>query len=105
MSSYIINGCDINLEGKELTIDLVTLIIQHFDVILGMDWLSVNHAIIDCENMRVMFQVPNLDPFHFQGKGVVSPPYLVTVVKACHSLKNRCSGYLCSIVDTHDTRV
>ena len=49
MSSGVFKGCIINVGDKELTVDLVPLVIQHFDVILGIDWLSINHAVIDCE--------------------------------------------------------
>ena len=43
-----LNFCDIDVEGKRLTVDLVPLVTKYFKK--GMDWLSVNHDIIDCEN-------------------------------------------------------
>ena len=34
--------------GREFLIDFILLDIHDFDVILGMDWLSRHHAIVDC---------------------------------------------------------
>ena len=59
MSLGIFKGCAINLEGKELTIDLVPLVIQHFHVILEMHWLSTNYAVIDYDMVRMIFPVLN----------------------------------------------
>ena len=58
-----IRAYDININGKELTIDLIPLIIQHFDIILGMDGLALNHIVINYENKRVLFQVANKEVF------------------------------------------
>ena len=55
----------------------------------------MNQAVIDCEYQW----------FYFQGKGVVSPPYLISAVKACRLLKKGCNGFLCSVLDTHDIGV
>lgn len=37
---FVINKC-------ELKVDLLTLELHNFDVILGMDWLSINKTQID----------------------------------------------------------
>ena len=37
VSSGVFQGFEVRSQGKKLIVDLVPLIIQHFDVILGMD--------------------------------------------------------------------
>jgi len=36
-------------------ISLTSLPLQDMDIILGMDWLSLNHVLIDCEKRIVLF--------------------------------------------------
>ncbi|XP_070050313.1 uncharacterized protein [Nicotiana tomentosiformis] len=40
--------CLVDIGGFETIFDLLLLIMVYFDVILGMDWLSPYHAILDC---------------------------------------------------------
>ena len=59
-------GCELEISGILLTMDLRVMDMSEFDVILEMDWLTAHRVIIDCEcrrvttythdNMRVMFQ-------------------------------------------------
>ena len=43
---------------RKMTVDLVLLDLQDFDVILGMHWLASYHASIDCFGKRVTFGIP-----------------------------------------------
>lgn len=36
-----------------------------YDVILGMDELSIFHAVIDCRRIKVIFQISNRSKFEF----------------------------------------
>ena len=65
LSSHAYRNCKIHVNNQELTINLILLAIQHFDVILGMDWLAENHGVIDCERKVVTFQTPNNEPYTF----------------------------------------
>ncbi|KAA0067364.1 gag protease polyprotein [Cucumis melo var. makuwa] len=54
-----------------LDVTLLVLDMQDFDVILGMDWLSTNHASIDCFRKEVVFDPPSGTSFKFKGAGIV----------------------------------
>ncbi|XP_028108048.1 uncharacterized protein LOC114306926 [Camellia sinensis] len=54
-----------------LSVDLLPLDIDHFDCILGMNWLTKYHATIDCVTKSVMFRPPELPEFVFARNGVV----------------------------------
>ena len=45
----ICRGCELEISGTLLTIDLRIMDMSEFDVILGMDWLTAYRVIIDCE--------------------------------------------------------
>ena len=53
--SHIVYGCLVRIKDKELEADLLVLPIIEFDVILGIDWLSVHGALLDCREKKVLF--------------------------------------------------
>ena len=49
----ICRGCELEISGTLLTVDLRIMDMLEFDVILGMDWLTAYMVVIDCERRRV----------------------------------------------------
>jgi hypothetical protein len=64
----VYEGCTILIGGYELRVDLVPLDMFDFDIILGMDWLSVYHVKMDCYNKVVILLMPNEDEVIFRGE-------------------------------------
>ena len=50
----ICRGCELEISGILLTVDLRVMNMSEFDVILGMDWLTAYRVFIDCERRRVI---------------------------------------------------
>lgn len=46
--------------GRDIVADLILLDMVDFDVILGMDWLSPYHVILDCYAKTVTLSCPDL---------------------------------------------
>ena len=49
----ICQGCELEISGTLLTVDLRIMDMSEFDVILGMDWLTAYRVVIDCVRRRV----------------------------------------------------
>ena len=49
----ICRGCELEISGTLLTVDLRIMDMSKFDVILGMDWLTAYRVVIGCERRRV----------------------------------------------------
>ena len=49
----ICRGCELEIFGILLTVDLRVMDMSEFDVILGIDWLTEHRVVIDCERRRV----------------------------------------------------
>ena len=49
----ISRGCELEISRTLLIVDLRIMDMSEFDVILGMDWLTVYRVVIDCERRRV----------------------------------------------------
>ena len=63
----ICRGCEVEISGILLTVDLRVIDMSKFDVIRGMDWLTAYQVIIDCERMRVIAYTPDSSRVTFQG--------------------------------------
>ena len=49
----ICRGCELEISGILLIVDLRVMGMSEFDVILRMDWLTAYRVVIDCEHRRV----------------------------------------------------
>jgi len=48
-------GCLMEVEGICFKVNLVCLPLEGLEVILGMDWLSINHVVLDCGRRKIVF--------------------------------------------------
>ena len=63
----ICRGCELEISGTLLTVDLRIMDMSEFDVILGMDWLTAYRVVIDCECRRVTAYTQDGTRVVFQG--------------------------------------
>ena len=63
----ICRGCELEISGTLLTVDLRIMDMSKFDVILGMDWLTTYKIVIDCERRRVTAYTQDGTRVVFQG--------------------------------------
>ncbi|XP_020271784.1 uncharacterized protein LOC109846955 [Asparagus officinalis] len=92
-------GCrgKIYILDKKLPVELMMLEMHDFDIILGMDWLSLNHASILCREKKVVFKFPGQPEFCFEGGKCQEPLKIISALKAYRALRNGCMGYLASV--------
>ncbi|KAL4016429.1 hypothetical protein IC575_024080 [Cucumis melo] len=104
LSKEQIKACRVEIANRMLDVTLLVLDMQDFDVILGMDWLSANHANIDCFGKEVVFNPPSGASFKFRGAGMVCIPKVISAMKAS-KLLTRYWGILASVVDIREPEV
>ena len=63
----ICRGCELEISGILLTVDLRVMDMSEFDVILGVDWLTAYRVVIDCEHRRVTAYTQDGTSVVFQG--------------------------------------
>src|SRR5262249_14576708 len=79
---YIYTSCVVELRGRKLLANLIELPVLDFDVILGMDWLSANHATIDYYRKCIEFKPKGEAEFVFQGDRNEIPTNLISAIRA-----------------------
>ena len=82
--------------------DLVAIPLRGNKVIVGMDWLSPNGEMIDCEQLLVRVRTPSGGGLVIPGKRPQHEPTLCLIARARHDLQQGCTGYVAYIVDTRD---
>ena len=82
----ICRGCELEISGTLLTVDLRIMDMLEFDVILGMDWLTAYRVVIDCERRRVTAYTQDGTRVVFQGDKHDILPQIV--------YESRCQGQL-----------
>ncbi|KAA0057117.1 ty3-gypsy retrotransposon protein [Cucumis melo var. makuwa] len=105
LSKEKIKACQVGVVNHMLDVTLLVLDMQDFDVILRMDWLSANHANIDCFRKEVIFNPPSGTSFKFKGAGIVCLPKIISAMKASKLLSQGTWSILASVVDTREPEV
>ena len=60
-------GCELEISGTLLIVDLRIMNMLEFDVILGMGWLTAYRVVIDCERRRITAYTQDGTRVVFQG--------------------------------------
>ena len=63
----ICRGCELEISGILLTVDLRVMDISEIDVIIGLDYLTSYRVVIDCERRRVTTYTQDGTRVTFQG--------------------------------------
>ncbi len=85
-------GCRVSIGRETLRADLLVLSMIEFDVILGMDWLSMHGALLDCREKKVLFSSPGLSDLVIWGMsdtGVM----LISTLRATKMISKGCEAF------------
>ena len=96
----IYRGCELEISGSLLIVDLRIMDMSEFDVILRMDWLIAYRVIIDCENRRVTAYTQDGTRVVFQGDKHDILPKTVYESKC----QGQLAGWLASLTLEHGER-
>ena len=75
----ICRGCELEISGTLLTMDLRIMDMSEFKVILRMDWLITYRVVIDCEHRRITAYTQDGTHVVFQGASTIFSPDSIRV--------------------------
>ncbi|XP_070022149.1 uncharacterized protein [Nicotiana sylvestris] len=93
--SYMVTFC-----GFETSADLLLLDMIESEIILGMDWLSPYHAVLDCHAKTVTFRMPGLPRLEWKGSIVDISSRVISFLKAWQMVEKGCLANLAYVRDT-----
>ena len=95
----VFKGYEILIDGVILNVNLISLEMYDFDVILGMDWLSIHQALVDCFTKKVVFWKPEFPKLEFMGDCKILPTCVISALEAKRLVHKGCEAYLGHVVD------
>ncbi|XP_075494734.1 uncharacterized protein LOC142532300 [Primulina tabacum] len=107
VSTSVVKDVELKLQKNVIRADLIVLPMPGFDIILGMDWLTLNGATIDFRRRSVSIKPPNGKAFIFETAQSNKMPYIISCIRPKKLIWRGCEGFLASIifVPTIDSRL
>ncbi|XP_073289404.1 uncharacterized protein [Primulina huaijiensis] len=93
--------CKIWINEHIFQAELIQLNMVEFDVTLGMDWLSKNHALVDCRMKNVKLRAPNQEEVIYHGE-VKKQKSLLSASQTWRAMKSREEVYLAMISEVNE---
>ncbi|XP_070039780.1 uncharacterized protein [Nicotiana tomentosiformis] len=92
-------SCLVTISGYETRVNLLLFSMVDSDVILGMEWLSPYHAILDCHAKIVKLAMLGLPRLELRGALDYIPSKVMSFIKAHRMVKKGCDTYLAFVRD------
>ncbi|XP_075500152.1 uncharacterized protein LOC142538740 [Primulina tabacum] len=80
----------------------IVLPMPEFDIILGMDWITLNGANIDFQQRSISVRLTNGKSFIFEAAQSKQLPHIISCISAKKLILRSCQGFLSSIIYVHD---
>ncbi|XP_070020749.1 uncharacterized protein [Nicotiana sylvestris] len=96
----IYRSCMVTFYGFKTSVDLLLLDMIDFEIILGMDWLSTYHSVIDCHAKTITLAMPGLSRLEWKGSTVDTSSWVISILKARKMVEKWCLAYLAYVRDT-----
>ena len=96
MATHRVKGGSVTVSGRVIEPALIVLSMQDFDVILGMDWLGENRALIG-ETRIDTLRLPLGDSFTYKGATSKRTPSVIIALKARKMIYSGASAFLACV--------
>ncbi|GKC42028.1 putative reverse transcriptase domain-containing protein, partial [Tanacetum coccineum] len=99
-TNTVLRGCTLGLLGHQFNIDLMPIDLGSFNVIIGMDWLAKNHAVIvgDEKIVRIPYEneilIVQRDKSNKEKKSTLS---IISCVKAHKYIEKGCQLFMAQV--------
>ncbi|XP_073317230.1 uncharacterized protein [Primulina huaijiensis] len=103
VSTIMIKDVELKLQRNAFRADLIVLPMPEFDIILGMDWLTLNGATMDFQWRSVSIRLPNDKAFIFEAARNNQMPQIISCILAKKLIWRGCQGFHASIIYVPNT--
>ncbi|KAI3762319.1 hypothetical protein L1987_52744 [Smallanthus sonchifolius] len=98
-ATHILKGCQLELSGHKLDIDLMPVTLGSFDIFVGMDWLFKNQAEIICSEKIVRIPLPSGEILSIQGERSGAVMAIISLMNAQKCLRKGHTAILALVAD------
>jgi hypothetical protein len=97
----VYEGFTILIESCELKVDLIPLDMLDFDIILGINWLSMYHAKMDCYAKIIILKMTNNDKVKLKKERNMMFNGLILMMTARKLIRKRCEDFIAYVKDVY----
>ncbi|XP_075478863.1 uncharacterized protein LOC142519720 [Primulina tabacum] len=101
VTSSIVKNLELRLQKDVVRVDLIVLPMPEFDIILGVNLLSLNGALIDFWQSSVSIRQPNEKYFVFEVARNKKMPHIIPCMCERKLMRRGCQDFLACVTSTH----
>ncbi|XP_027120450.2 uncharacterized protein [Coffea arabica] len=105
ITSLAYKNCEFWIGKRKMLVDLISLDIKDYDVIIGMDFLGHHHAKLDCQAKVVEFCIPGEATLRLDVKGRLTSSAIVSRIRARKMLSKGAQGFLAFLINAPSDQV
>ncbi|XP_076946265.1 uncharacterized protein LOC143617667 [Bidens hawaiensis] len=98
-ANTIMRDCTLTFDDHSLNIDLIPFKLGSFDLVVGMDWLSHNHAEVVCAEKVIRIPLQSGETLIIQAEKPDRNLKIISCMKARKLLRKQCYTFLAHVVD------
>ncbi|KAI3701720.1 hypothetical protein L6452_27002 [Arctium lappa] len=95
-------NCPLFIGDRIREVTLLPMKMDHFDIILGMDWLSKHQVSIDCKAKQIVFGDVNEPEYVFQGVSPKKGTRVISAIKVKAMIWQGREGFLAALQDPEE---
>lgn len=92
--------CSLEIEGHPFSIDLLTTTVASFDIVVGMDWMSKNDAVILCSKKIVRITTPGDGVVSVYGEKQKGKLKIIFLMKALKCIRQSKEHFMAYVIDS-----
>ncbi|XP_071924809.1 uncharacterized protein [Coffea arabica] len=105
IASLAYKNCEFWIGERKMLVDLISLDIKRYDVIIGMDFLGQYHAKLDCRAKVVEFYIPGEATLRLDVKGRLASSAMISGIRARKMLSKGAQGFLAFLINAPSDQV
>ncbi|XP_071921742.1 uncharacterized protein [Coffea arabica] len=105
ITSLAYKNCEFWIGERKMLVDLISLDIKGYDVIIGMDFLGHHHAKLDCRAKVVEFCIPGEATLRLDVKGRLASSAMISGIRARKMLSKGAQGFLAFLINAPSDQV
>ncbi|XP_073304160.1 uncharacterized protein [Primulina huaijiensis] len=100
ITSSIVKNLELRLQKDVIWDDLIVLPMPEFDIILDMNWLSLNGVSLECRQRSVTIRPPSGKYFIFKTARDKQMPHIISGISARKLVKRGCQAFLTCVMSS-----
>ncbi|KAA3478082.1 reverse transcriptase [Gossypium australe] len=95
----VCKDCPLMIRDMCFPADLMLLPFDEFDIILGMDWLTVHDVVVNCRRKAIDFRCQSNEILRIESADLNGLPVVISSLMARRYLRKGCEAYLAYVID------